>query len=210
MNGCCLCTNIRFPSATWDMPLFESANFVVIPSLGSLIEGWLMIVPKKHYLAMGALSPYLVTEMDELKQEVIDRLIPLYGDVCCFEHGPCSANHRVGCGVDHAHLHVVPIKLDLVEAASLFLPAGTKWERASFESCQRAFECRKDYLYVEQPIGIGRIAVHDNFGSQTFRKAIASQIGFKSEYNWREYPREEVIDQTIKSLANTVPAVLQH
>lgn len=210
MNECCLCTNINSPSATWDIPLFESANFAVIPSLGSLVEGWLMIVPKRHYLAIGALSPYLVSEMDELKYETIDRLTPLYDDVCCFEHGPSSANHRVGCGVDHAHLHVVPMEFDLVKAASLFLPVGTEWERASWESCQRAFESQKDYLYVEQPIGIGRIAVHDNFGSQTFRKAISNQIGLKKEYNWHEYPREEVINQTIKSLTNSAMGVFSH
>jgi hypothetical protein len=46
MSVCCLCSNLVSENSNevWNRPLFESANFVVLPSLGSLVQGWLLLV----------------------------------------------------------------------------------------------------------------------------------------------------------------------
>ena len=41
---------------SYNVRLYETENFAVIPSLGSIVEGWLLIIPKKHYLSYGYLS----------------------------------------------------------------------------------------------------------------------------------------------------------
>lgn len=64
MKTCCLCSIsvADAPRQSWDNPVFESRNFVVVPSLGSLVEGWMLLLPKKHLLSMGALPEELVAE----------------------------------------------------------------------------------------------------------------------------------------------------
>ena len=198
MKNCCLCSNVASGAVEeWNRPLLESRNFVALPSVGSLVEGWLLIVPKDHYISMGALPVSLADEMQSFKWELASQLGALYGDLCAFEHGPALAERRVGCGVDHAHLHVVPIAFDLADAAAPFLPRYVSWSQAGWDQCRAAYHSGRDYLYVEQPIGAGRIAVHDSFGSQVFRKAIADRLGVPEQFNWREYPQKDLVSRTI-------------
>ena len=205
MKTCCLCSNLVSTPSTeaWDRPVFESANFVVLPSLGSLVEGWLLLVPKQHYLSMGALPASLVIEMEEMKAKVSAHVRQEYGETCVFEHGPATASRSVGCSVDHAHLHIVPLTFDIGQAARPFLPKDAEWVNASWIQCQQAHQAGKDYLYFEQPVGYGNISTHNEFGSQVFRKAIAAQIGRPDDFNWREHPELETIAKTINVLKST-------
>src|ERR1041385_1989822 len=172
MNTCRLCSSlISGPSELWDHPLFESPNFVVLPSLGALIEGWVLIVPKKHYVCMGAVPSALGGEMEDLKRLVSSRLLHTYGSVCAFEHGPSCEKRSVGCGVDHAHLHLVPTEFDLADAVAPFLPENAIWSDATFDDCRCAFQEQQDYLYFEQGSRSPRIIKHEALGSQLFRRA---------------------------------------
>jgi ATP adenylyltransferase len=201
MNNCRLCSDLANPNETWNAPLFESPHFVGLPSLGALIEGWLLLIPKEHFLCMGALPDALAPEMRDLKRKMCLVLERMYGPVCVFEHGPSRTSVRVGCGVDHAHLHVAPINFDLHATVTPFLPPDVTWSDAGLEQCAAAFCQGKDYLYLEQPLGRGRIATHGGFGSQLFRRAIAVQIGEPDHFNWREYPILPNVFATIKKVS---------
>jgi len=202
MPNCCLCLDLRAERRTdiWNTPLLESENFLAIPSLGSLVPGWVLLLPKDHYLSMGALPSYLVGEMMEVKQELASRLSETFGDLCAFEHGASRTKRNVGCGVDHAHLHVVPINFELRRAAQRFLPSGQRWSSGNLDDCRKAYAEGRDYLYLEQPLGSGSIAVDDDFGSQVFRRAIANELGMSDEYNWREHPQFPNIVSTVRTL----------
>jgi hypothetical protein len=139
--------------------------------------------------------------MEQLKTRVIVALGRQYGEVCAFEHGPIEANRKVGCGVDHAHLHVVPLNFDLAAAAIPFMPSDAEWVHATWDSCRTAVERGQDYLYIEQPIGNGRIALHLDFGSQILRKAIAKHLGIPEQFRWQDYPHKEVVARTIRVLS---------
>lgn len=199
MNNCGLCYNHLYRDNTefWNKSLFDFPNFIVLPSLGSLVEGWLLLIPKKHFICMGALPDSLIDEMEEIKQFLWVYLQQTYGSVLAFEHGPSKSNLKVGCGVDHAHLHFVPVDVDLILAASPFLPQDLHWSEAGLEECRDAFTQGKDYLYVEQSIGVGSIITSQEFGSQLFRRAIAANMGVLKQFNWREHPQYSNILATI-------------
>src|SRR6266566_5391719 len=88
----------------WDHVLFESRNFVVVPTVGAIIPGWLLLLPRKHFLCVGAMSDGLFCELLELRRVATKALSDSFGGVTCFEHGPAEPCTKVGCGVDHAHL----------------------------------------------------------------------------------------------------------
>lgn len=205
MSACCLCSTRISPVSKepWNRPLYQTSNFCVLPSLGSLVAGWLLIVPKRHFICMGALSPGLRQELDDLKRRVGAVVRRRYGQVCVFEHGPSRPNHSIGCSVDHAHLHLVPITFDLVDAARSHMPVDAAWGAATLDDCCVAYAKGSDYLYIEQPMGSGLIAVHSNFGSQVFRKAIAARLGRPGRFNWREYPEVDVVARTVSDFASS-------
>jgi diadenosine tetraphosphate (Ap4A) HIT family hydrolase len=204
MDTCKLCSGLASPDnrEPWNRPIFQTENFVTIPSLGALLEGWLLVVPKRHHLSMGALPPSLVPEMDALKQSAADHLSRIYGPVTAFEHGPAATGRKVGCGVDHAHLHLVPLGFNLLAASKNLMPDCASWKVANWLDCQSAYLAGLDYLYVEQPIGGARIATHGNFGSQVLRQAIAAQLGIPEQFNWRLHPQTHIVNSTIGTLGN--------
>jgi diadenosine tetraphosphate (Ap4A) HIT family hydrolase len=198
MSACQLCA--RDTSKPWNVRLLESPNFVVLPSLGALVEGWLLIVPKQHFVSFGELPDSLIAEFVDLKAATSEIIRQVYGTVCAFEHGPSKAGCSVGCGVDHAHAHLVPVKFDLAAAVVPHLPKNSRWSDANFADCRSAFLEGANYLYLEQPIGKGRIIRNNRLGSQVFRRAIADSLGIPEQYNWRAHSQISNIQQTIQTL----------
>jgi ATP adenylyltransferase len=207
MNGCSFCTlTVRKEVQDWNRPLLESNHFMVLPSLGAMVEGWLLIAPKSHLISMGELPKELESEFLALKREVVQLVENLYGSAVAFEHGPSATKRQVGCGVDHAHLHIVPVAHDLEAAVAPFLPADAQWKDAHPQSCRDAFRAGKDYLYLEPGSRHGRILVHDQLGSQLFRRAIAKCIGAEEQFNWRQHPQLSNISRTIESVREAIVA----
>ncbi len=200
MNSCKLCSELESikSAKAWNEPLFESPNFVALPSVGALVEGWVLLVPKRHFISFGAVPGSMLAEMSEFKGFLCSTLAQCYGTISAFEHGPSAPSRAVGCGVDHAHLHLAPVPFDLSAEVSPFLPSGVTWASAGIEECQNAYDRSEDYLYLEQPIGSGWITTHEKFESQLFRRAIATRIGVRDQYNWREYEQLPTVMATIR------------
>ena len=195
-------------SAIWDIPLVETANFVVLPSLGSLVEGWLLVVPKAHFIATAAYSIDLLHEHSHLISLVKGVQRDVYGPVWLFEHGPSSPSRSIGCGVDHAHVHLVPIDCDLTEAAKAFLPQGVDFASADFNGCREGWEQGLDYLYCEGPSQEeSRAAVAQNLGSQIFRKAIATIQKRPEQFDWKIDTHLPNIRATISRLRSALREV---
>ena len=159
-----------------------------------------MVVPKMHVICAGALSPDLANEMRQLSSQIAAHLDRSFGRACIFEHGPSTWRKSTGCSVDHAHLHIVPVDFDLAAAAQPFMPNNSAWKCADWLSCREAYLQGLDYLYVEQPVGEGRIATHTAFASQVFRKAIAQQLGIIEQFSWRDFPKIDIAARTVKTL----------
>ena len=208
-SECTLCTElvVRSSRAPWNEPLVESENFVVLPSLGALVEGWLLVIPKEHYLSMGALPISLREEADQLENDTRVLLKAAYKSrIVTFEHGPSAANHGTGCGVDHAHLHLLPLNCDLLQYVRPFLPEPVKWEECNWDGRTDAHRRGLDYLYLKQEGADGLRAVSADFGSQVFRKAVSSYLGRQEQFSWHGFPQLRNVAKTIR----TVTGVLSH
>lgn len=183
----------------WDSPLIETDLLRVVPSLGALVEGWLLIVPKEHLLR---LTDNLDTAMLAvgLATDVIEpRLAARYGSgVVLFEHGPHTEGLSVGCTVDHAHLHAVPTDLDLLSMSSHLFP-GIAWTSVpSFLTATP--KPNESYLELRDQAGRSYRAVGSELPSQAFRRCIAHALHRDAEWNWRDHPQIERVLTTIRSL----------
>lgn len=198
----------------WNTILFQSANFVATPTIGSLVEGWLLVATKKHCICMGALEEELVQELQEFKHLVINALSDCYGDIAAFEHGPSQEQQAAGCGVDHAHLHLVPTMCALRSSLASFYENTLDWNRVSqVQGPSTCFAAGKSYLYCEQKGDDAYVLTDTSIKSQSFRRVLAEHIGLPDHYNWREHPYLHNAAQTVQTIQewklNQNPSVLR-
>ncbi len=189
-----------FESYFYNEILFESENFAVMPSLGSLVEGWLLIVPKTHYLSIGQIAnDMLYHELDELMKEVGDIVKSNYGNYIIFEHGPSEEKSVVGCGVDYAHIHIVPLSIDLIKKCEEH-NLDFIWNKvAGIASTSLLAKENLAYLFLSK-FEESFIATGEKFESQLFRKLIAESLGKEGMWDWKKYPFEENIQATLEKL----------
>jgi ATP adenylyltransferase len=179
--------------------LFESESFIVIPTLGSLVEGWLLIVPKNEYLSLQCIdSDSLLSELEELSQSVGEFVVKEFGYVTMFEHGAVQPKSTVGCGVDFAHLHLVPINFNLLEGVEKFLDIKYEWKKvSSLKDAIKTSEKGTEYLFLTDHLGNSLITQSEKIQSQLFRKVIAYFLEVPEKFDWKKFHETENVFKTI-------------
>jgi len=188
----------------YDKIVFNSNRFFVIPSLGQLLEGWLLICSKEHVLSMSRLDHEALVELQGLIEEIRNKLNFIYPNLTVFEHGPNKPNLNSGCGIDHFHLHIVPLgDMDLFVETKKENPEWV-WHRIPVLSdIHKNVTDTLSYLYLELPSGEKYITLKTDFESQYFRKLISKKLGIPEKYDWRKYPRLTLIKKAINNLQVT-------
>lgn len=188
-----------FSSSYFDQPVAESTSFLAVPSLGALVPGWLLLVPKNESACLAHLTPSQALELKVFAARLTEKVGSIYGPVVQFEHGATSSGSATGCGVDHAHLHLVPIDHNAFKAS--VAEEGRKLDLRWFAGdlpTQASDEL--DYLWYS--VGLEtRFAYPAHPVSQFFRRCVARALGVPDVWNYREYPQHDVVKSTIEALA---------
>src|SRR5260370_5986666 len=121
MTGCDFCNEFsggrrnayarRYGPHADNRALLNDGVFRVLPTLGQLIEGHLLVIPGRHLTSMGDLMPDESKQLEAICDSVRWTLQEVYGQALFFEHGIRGAGSG-GCGIEHAHLHAVPVAGD--------------------------------------------------------------------------------------------------
>ena len=73
--------------------IIETDNFYIIPSVGSIVEGYLLLNTKFHIPAMASINKALVGELLQLKKRIRTILMDVYKTGCIFyEHGRAGSS----------------------------------------------------------------------------------------------------------------------
>jgi diadenosine tetraphosphate (Ap4A) HIT family hydrolase len=178
--------------------LFRSREFAVVPSLGQIVEGYLLVLPIKHFRTLGDLPGPLLEEFAAICGCVGRTLKDQYGPYILFEHGTRSEGVG-GCGIYHAHLHATPLAgiSDPVGALKLSFPCA---EFASLSEISERSANLSSYLFCQD--SDARLYLFDTgpLPSQYMRKFLADELGDK-DWNWRSARREERLLSTIQRLS---------
>lgn len=199
---CSKFSDVRNTENIHDSILLESGNFVVVPTYGSIVEGWVMIVSKHHYLSVGELlfqnrlNSEIHHEFQKLKEAVIDKLRLSYNlNIAIFEHGPAKCFEKVGCGIDHLHLHVLPLEFNLLHEATLY----KRFEWLTVDDIHNPltyFSKGQPYLYIQQNMK-EYISTNHEIPSQFFRRVIANKLNIAEKFDWKENNFSANIEATL-------------
>lgn len=170
-----------------DQPILESADYYAVSSIGGFVPGWTLIFPKKHKLNLA--SDYLNPAFQEFVQQVTAGVTEEFGQCVYFEHGAVGLNSQTGCGVNHAHFHIVPLATS-IEMLSVNEYPEYGWQRVFARGIEQAcgdeeyLFCSDDFVTEES---YGRLAILNNSESQFFRKLIATSLGLELFYDYKKY-----------------------
>jgi len=176
-NNCPHCDSDSFASK---YPLEESNNFRVVCDVHPLIEGHILIIPKKHLSCIGKYSESDYLEFLSLFTKYSDFIKKTYGSVSTFEHG------KIGQTVFHSHVHLLPFN----GSPTQIIPEGLN-SLVSFSNLSHlkdAYLKEGKYLYFS--IADQKWTVNTDLGSPGFfRDRFAKALKVPERGNWKDMDR---------------------
>lgn len=172
----------------------ETENFRVIPSVGSLVEGYVLIITKVHINSLAELNKEQKEEYKNLVMKISNMFKKIYGKApILFEHGtPNLENAMSANSIIHAHSHIVNFEFD---------DEKEMLQRYNFSSLESFDEVRKEnYIFFQNGNDEKFVSYQFDSVSQLMRILIANEIDKKHQYNWREFDFKENIVSMLNKL----------
>ncbi len=186
------------PNPACDRPVLQTDLGLVIPSVGSLVPGWLLVVPKQKVFSYAELPQEKRLPLFSLAKEAADK-VSEWGSPIFLEHGSTAPNSLTGCGVDQAHLHVVPTDIDLL--STVLRDSSVKWERGNSSDPWSSIPTGKEY-YLISVQGVSFVGYPSVPVSQYFRKHLANAIGTPDEWDYKGWPNYGNVSRTVEQFGS--------
>jgi len=178
--------------------IIESDHLALIPSLGPLAPGHVLLVPRDH--APSSAVCIRSGRWGALSADVTERLRHQYkSSLVSFEHGGAADGSATPCSVAHAHVHYVPVPDDV----EVTLPGNAWIEIADTAEALADFVADAEYLTVGLPNHrrFVRLATAHPLQSQLLRQTLATALGRAAIWNWRSHPNPHEAHRTYLDLA---------
>lgn len=181
--------------------LWRSASLVALPSLGAISPGHLLLMPVEHVTSLAHL-----TEPDRRETEAIASSLQTYlaqtflGPVVLFEHGLLPDQLGGGCGVDHAHLHFIPVSQPPSAPPTAQKLRWTELcEDRWLDRLLRYHREGTGYVFLRLPTQPPLASGSQSLPSQFMRRWIAQEIG-QPLWDWRSFGFDPSLVRVMREL----------
>jgi diadenosine tetraphosphate (Ap4A) HIT family hydrolase len=178
----------------------------VVPTIGQIVEGYCLVFPKRPVLNLTELSAEEKEDFVMTTERVWGAVDECYGSPILFEHGAVPTEPTVGCGVNHAHLHIVP-GFDLDDVSGQLSQRFPSWRpcRNFADWLCSEFPATEPYMIVGRLEGpLLRYGYGARRESQCIRRILASLLPDSPEWNWRKAGVEERLWVTQRTLRSEI------
>jgi ATP adenylyltransferase len=167
----------------------ECPDAIALPSKGSIVPGWLLTLPRRPVLNLAQLTVKERARLLAFTDRFAVRLSEFGPHLAQFEHGATRPHSMMGCGVDLAHLHTVPLPFDLASEVVKRTEDDVEWRTAKAgvdpwtEVDGGEYIVVRDYMTKRAVIGVPRSAQ-----SQLIRRVIAEALGVSDKWDYSAFP----------------------
>lgn len=170
-----------------DSILYESDRLFVVPALGPLEVGHVLLVTKDHVHSFAQAGQATLEEAATFLATD-----PVASSALVSEHGSVD-----GCGggacVDHAHLSILPVPQGTLLDVSL--PIVGSFEVSDLAALSTF--ASHPYVLIRNPAASVEICRGDSIPSQLVRRTYASQVG-RDDWDWAVFPADSTVLKTIE------------
>lgn len=182
----------------YDTILFETDNFVVFPAKGHFIEGYLLLIPKAHYTSFSEITDKtLIREYKSLINRISQKMKNIFKtNITIFEHGSLAGGCIAGNTIEHAHLHIIPKKINIF---TRLLKDGHIIK--GVDSFEEIHDFNSPYLFIDNNEFKIASPVRSSYESQYLRR-IAYNILYPRKndngWDWKKSEHCEKLKNTLK------------
>jgi diadenosine tetraphosphate (Ap4A) HIT family hydrolase len=174
---------------THNRRLLETAHFIVLPSIGPLVPGHVMVVSKAHCANLASMGLDRIREYESLAVRLREGPFLRDGDPLEAEHGSAE-DDKAGACVIHTHVHWIP-------------GMGQFWGEFGERLSVRPEECLQQvgasggpYIFARAS---GRQAFFEARGlrSQTIRRILCG-LTDRDDTDWMQALRLNWVEETVR------------
>lgn len=117
MNSCSICDEIQkknnevYSKLKKSRFIYQDEDLILYPTVGSFIEGYVLLSSKEHYYSLYDCSDKIIKEIDKIIKPIKEYYKNnLHSDVIFFEHGTVDDSSLSSSSITHFHIHFLPVK----------------------------------------------------------------------------------------------------
>jgi diadenosine tetraphosphate (Ap4A) HIT family hydrolase len=201
--------------------VWQDAEFALMPSLGPIVEDHMLVIPAYHTLSFANLSDHFLKVAQSLIANVNLFFTQQQRKTLVFEHGAVILTgsdyekrvKRAMCGActDHAHMHIVPgISAEAVISKIEQLHIHkSRVELNGLCELRQNVDAEAPYILIGgSDEKLWSLLSMEHVHTQFMRRLLASLVGL-TEWDWREFPRIEMVQKTIHQTGPALRAWLE-
>lgn len=171
--------------------LYQTEWFAVLPALGPLVPGHIMVVSHDHYPNLLSMPREALVEYERLAQWLRDRSPYQELGFLEAEHGSTSAELAGGCIV-HTHVNWIP------GAANFIRIFDDRFQTTDWNRLSELEAPTKGYILLRSSTNERRFFVpSEKLPSQLLRREIFAQRG-RDDWDWAAFPRQDWTANTVE------------
>ena len=179
--------------------LEETTYFYVIPAVGSLVVGYVLILCKRHIYSMAELNNKEQKEYENLIEKYRNIFKSIYKKYpIVFEYGsPNIENKTKANSIDHAHTHIVNYQYKNEEKIIKNLNFNPIGELTQLTK-------KQNYILYINPNKVIYMTTNFPSISQLMRLVMAKELKIESKYKWQKETFKENIEQPIIDITTSL------
>jgi ATP adenylyltransferase len=181
--------------------LYEDKYFILLVPLGQFIEGGLLLLSKQHIPSFAHLKSNLYGELEKLINKIKISLKNIFGiSPIIFEHGSALNKTKGRCCVDHAHLNIFPVSINIHH----YMKDRMFFEASNIRDIAQMKLYPEGYIFFDSPLTGQLIYDGVNIQSQLIRKFITKELGCEDRWHWANYIGIEEMIKTMQKLSGVI------
>jgi diadenosine tetraphosphate (Ap4A) HIT family hydrolase len=185
----------------FDYELWANDDLVVVPAVGALAEGYILLIPRRHESSTAWMPPDVFSRLADAKAMVRRVLKETYGPPIFFEHGIITPTNRSGACVEHVHIHCVATSIDLIPVLA-DVHGGALKEIQHYAEVRKQAENGQSYVYYESQDGRMFLLSDMHLPSQYVRRLLARGLGYDGvEWDYAVFDFRENVQRTVAALS---------
>ncbi len=181
--------------------VYEDKDFIVLVPLGQFIEGGLLFLTKEHIHSFAHLDKDKYLLLDTLVNKIKSIILEVFGVVpIIFEHSSSIDRSKGNCCVDHAHLNIFPVNININD----YITDRISTSISFIGELSKLKFYDNGYIYVDSLLNGKIIFDGKNVPTQLIRQHLTHSLGCESRWHWKDYVGIHEIEETLSKLSGKI------